>query len=431
MATASTLQPARLLPVAYFAFAHLCLPLAFAALLRRPEAMAGFFYHPRLLAVVHLVTLGWVTSYALGALYLVGALALRVPLPARGADAAVLVLHVVGVTGMVAHFWLDSPPGMAWSAGTVLAALLLFVARAAPAFARAPVPGELRAHLVLGLLNLIAAAAAGVLVAANKVRPFLPGHVLAGVAAHAHLALVGWATTLAVGVGYRLLPMLLPSAPPLGRPLWWSAALLGVGSWTLAAGLATGTAWALAGGAAVAAAVAVFLGRVGWMLRHPRPPNREHLRPDWGVLHALQALVYLALSTGLGLALLADRGALWTLRGIAVYGVLALVGFLAQLVTGVGMRLLPLHAWLRSYGGRIPSEPPPSVYALAWRPGQAASFALWTVGVPLLAAGFGGAGAAAVAAGAGALLLAALVGAAAAAWSLRPLLTAGRRAPLS
>ena len=50
----------------------------------------------------------------------------------------------------------------------------------------------------------------------------------------------------------------------------------------------------------VAAAALLFLGIVVWMLRHPRPPPKKARRPDLGVLHALQGMIYLIVAAGVG-----------------------------------------------------------------------------------------------------------------------------------
>jgi hypothetical protein len=81
---ASTL-PARWPPWLYFGFAH-CLAAALAVAALDTRGVGGFFYHPRMLAVVHLMTSGWISSSILGPIYIVGPLAFRMPLPARPAD---------------------------------------------------------------------------------------------------------------------------------------------------------------------------------------------------------------------------------------------------------------------------------------------------------------------------------------------------------
>ena len=54
--------PPRSLPVLDFGLAHAALVLAFATVALDARAVAAFLYHARMLAVVHLVTLGWITS---------------------------------------------------------------------------------------------------------------------------------------------------------------------------------------------------------------------------------------------------------------------------------------------------------------------------------------------------------------------------------
>jgi hypothetical protein len=48
--------PFRLLQVLYFGVAHAALLLAFAAVAVDPRGVSGFFYHSRVLGIVHLVT---------------------------------------------------------------------------------------------------------------------------------------------------------------------------------------------------------------------------------------------------------------------------------------------------------------------------------------------------------------------------------------
>jgi hypothetical protein len=403
-------SPHTRLPLLYFGLAHVALAAAFAALACEPGRFAGFFYHPRMVAVVHLVTLGWISASILGALYMIAPMALKTRLPAGRLDFAVWGVYAVGVLGMVSHFWIDSPKGMVWSAGTVSAALLYVAARAAAALRPAAVPREVKLHFYLAFLNLLAAAALGVLLGLNKVAPVLGGYVMTNVYAHAHMAALGWATMMVMGAGYRLLPMLLPSAMSTGRLVALSAVLLETGVIGLFVALLLRSRTAgLFGGVAVAG-IAVFLSRVVWMKRHPRPAPPELRRPDWGVLHALQALGYLAAAAGLGLALAFSGSAAWTLRSAPVYGVLGLVGFLAQIVVGVQQRLLPLYAWMRAYQEASFAMQPISPHATPVRLIQATGFALWTAGVPLLAAGLGLARPALLSAGAAVLLAAVVAG---------------------
>ncbi|HEX5715205.1 MAG TPA: hypothetical protein VF179_03535 [Thermoanaerobaculia bacterium] len=379
--------PPRWLPLLYFGFAHLCLAAAFAAVALDPRGVAGFYYHPRMVAIVHLVTLGWITSSILGAVYMIGPMALRMPMPARAADRWAFGLFVAGVSGMVIHFWIAEPSGMAWAAGMVTLAVSRVAWRVLGALPAAPIQRAVKLHFALGFLNLLLAATAGLLLALDKMFHFLPGYVLANVAAHAHLAALGWALMIVMGAGYRLLPMLLPAAMPDRRSLWASALLLETGVLGLAAGLVLRRPWAGAFAVVAVAGIASFLREVVWMARNPRPAPKDLRRPDLGILHVAQALGYLLLSVGLGLALVFSPPGAWKVPATLVYGVLGLVGFLAQMVIGVNARLLPLFSWLTAYAGDAFRTVPPSPHAMPHRALQVWTLGLWSAGVPLLAAG--------------------------------------------
>jgi hypothetical protein len=378
--------PSRLPALLYLGFAHACLAAAFALVARDPAGLGGFYYHPRLIAVVHLVTLGWIGASVQGAIYLVGPLALRFPLPAGKLDVAAFVGFAVGVLGMASHFWIDSYRGMTWSAILVTLAFAGVGFRVARGLRGAPVPSEVKLHVLLAFVNVLLVSGLGILLGVNKVAAFLPFAQLRGALAHAHLAVLGFGTMIVMGAGYRLLPMILPAAMPRGAWAYASAVLLQAGALGVAAALLTDRGLALAAAVSVAALLAFFT-RVAWMLRHPRPAPPARPRPDVGVLHALQSLVYLGLTAAAGLVLVLGPAADWSLRLSMAYGVFALVGFLSQIVVGVESRLLPMVAWLWSHAdGEFRSAPPP-MHGLASRPLAVAVLVLWTSGVPLLAGG--------------------------------------------
>jgi hypothetical protein len=403
-------MPARWVPLLYFAFGHICLATAFAALALEPRSLAGFSYHPRMLAVVHLVTLGWISASILGALYVVGPLAFRMPLPAGPADYAVFLGFAIGVAGMVSHFWMDLPGGMAWAAGLVACMMSYVAGRALKRLVKAPLPFEARLPLGLALVNVVLAAGLGALLAVNKVSPILAVKHLDAVFAHAHLAALGWGTMMVIGAGYRILPMILPAAMPRGLWVSASALLLEAGTLGLVWGFLHGGRGLAVSGLLAVAGIFCFLSRVVWMLRHRRPAPTELRRPDWSVAHAILALACLMAACGLGLYLTVAETSDETLALALAYGVLGLVGFLSQIVVGVLGRVLPLFAWLWGFSDRAYAESPPSLHRAPARSLQASVLALWTVGVPLLAFGLAADRLAVVSAGAAALFVAVCAG---------------------
>jgi hypothetical protein len=253
---------------------------AFAVVAVDPAGVAGFFYQPRMLAVVHLVTLGWIGGSVLGSIHIVGPLALRMPLRATVGDLLGFAAFAVGMLGMVSHFWLATPSGMAWSAGLASLAFLRASARVLPRLARASVPTAVKVPIGLAFVNVLIAAALGVLLGVNKLAPFLPVSHLQAVLAHAHLAALGFGTLMVMGAGYRLLPMILPAAMTRGRGPLASALLVEAGVLGLAASFFRDGRGRALFALVSAAGVFLFLAHVIAMLRDPRPAPPERPRPD-------------------------------------------------------------------------------------------------------------------------------------------------------
>jgi hypothetical protein len=227
----------------------------------------------------------------------------------------------------------------------------------------------------------------GLLIAFDKVWHFLPGFVLAHVFAHAHIAAIGWATMMVVGVAYRLLPMIMPSKIASGRSMYASAVLLEVGVLGLFLTLLVGSRLAVICGLTIVAGLIAFATRVAWMLGHRVTKPVGAPRPDFGLLHAAAAGVWLVSAIGLGLFLLFSGATPTALRAAAAYGVFGLVGFLAQMVTAMEARLIPMVTWFWIYAGGGYRVAPPSPHVMRDRALQGIVFGAWAMGVPLLAGG--------------------------------------------
>ena len=171
--------PPRTLPVIYIAFAHLSLLVAFGLLVADPQAVMKFFFDPRTLTVVHCVTLGWITATTIGATYIVGPLALRLPARTTWVDTLACVLYLLGAIGIPAHFWMLDPIeprywGLASAGAMVLPAVVLVTARTWRALAQGAAPLPVRLHVGAAYLNLSLAAVLGLLLAIDRQHPFLP-----------------------------------------------------------------------------------------------------------------------------------------------------------------------------------------------------------------------------------------------------------------
>ena len=408
--SARALMPASALPLAYYLTAHAGFAGALVTLIVDPTLPGASFYHPRFVAVVHLLTLAWITGSILGSLSVVAPLALRIPMVVRRTDWMAFAGFVAGVVGMVGHFWIGTYDGMAWSAALVL----LPIARAGWLLARgrhhSSAPPAVLLHVALAFFNIFAAAALGMLIGVNRTRGFVTWSPLAAMYAHAHLAAIGWAVMLVIGLSYRLIPMMLPAAMPTGRSLALSAILLESGLVVIFVALLTNSAWLLAGAILVVAGIAAFVVQLRGALTHklPRPPALP--KRDWSTWQTHAAFFWLLVTLVLGLVLSTNAGGDSRLLMMWIYGVAGLVGFVGQIIPGIAGRLFPLYAWYRAFAKKG-APPDRSAHALPTPRFARPVFIAWMLGVPLLAWGLAVSGHGLIRTGAASLLFAVVVGA--------------------
>lgn len=386
--------PQRWVPLGYLGLAHLALGAAAAVTLWDSSGIAGFFYHPKMIAAVHALTLGWISCSLIGILYVAGD---RLGLRATRLDVGILIAWGAGASGLVSHFWIEEFDGMTWSAGLLGLAILVAAGRFGAVIAVTSLPAPIKLQINLAWLNLTSTAFIGVLLGIDRTIPILPGYSLHNVFAHAHLAAVGWAFLLAVALGHLFL---LPRRETL------PAARLSVSGTVLAQLGAAGIFVSflvdepLVRVFAIVALAGMTLCLVALFV-HARSAPPPALRAASLVLFV--ALVWLVIAGGIGMSLFgaprdgtgADPGA------IMAYGVAGLLAGLGQGVFGLSL------LWFRG---------------LSAGPGRAwPAVAGWLLASPLLVVGLAGTYPVLIAAGAASLLLAV-------AWSARSIIADTRRA---
>ena len=101
----------RWVPLAYLALAHLALGSACAVMLWDSSLLAGFFYHSKMIAAVHALTLGWISSSLIGILDGAGD---RLGMRSNRIDIGIFIAWGAGARGVISHFWIEEFSGMLW-----------------------------------------------------------------------------------------------------------------------------------------------------------------------------------------------------------------------------------------------------------------------------------------------------------------------------
>jgi len=328
--TAALLPPCFFAPaVGFFALALLLAPAVIGEL-------RVHFYQPHVLALVHMLTLGWISMVMMGVLYryVPGLTKRAVPFPVLAL--AQWATFLGGTTALVGAFWAGSWTVATLAAATLAGSAALFCANFWPMLRAAPRLGVAEIGVGLATAALVGAAALGTLLAADKQLGFLGGDVLTNLAAHAHLAALGWVGLTACALSFRFLPAFLLPTADVAEPGRRLVALLAAAVVALVVALWRRSAlvWA--------AALGVALLLLAYALLAARVVRSHRLPLDWTARHAIASVLWClaAAAAGVALAFIGAQSA-GGAHLAAAYGAAGLLGWLSNLVIGVSYKLFP------------------------------------------------------------------------------------------
>jgi hypothetical protein len=349
---------------------------------------------PVSLAMVHLLTIGWLTLLMFGALFQFVPVITSRKLPSQTLPLVTLIGVEGGLVLMVGGFcalgravWAESLlpiGGLLVVAALVVGAATLLV----PLAAKRPVPLSARfvlAGLAFLLLTILLGLSFALALTVPAIGPALAPLLADGVAYHALAGFGGWFTLTAIGVSYELLPMFM-LAPhergTIGAAILW----IGAGGFLAAftAGLAA-TVWPAGwiagleqvGRLAIGLALGLYLADVVRLYRSRRRRQIElHNRAAIGAFIALGLAVLLAVG-----AIATDR-----LADLAPSLVLLLLlGWLSGLGLTQLYKVVAFLSWLSRFGGQLGRGPVPRVQDLVNEPGATGFFVLYFVAVAVAA----------------------------------------------
>jgi hypothetical protein len=320
-----------------------------------PDLAAGRFTEPRVAGVTHLFTLGWLTTTIFGALYQLLPVALGTPVRWPRAGYASWLTFVPGSALFAVGVARGETTLHHAGIGLLTAGIVIVLVNVGATLRRATRRDVTWWAVAVALAALASTLLLGVVLLHNLHTGFLVAARLRVLSIHLHVALVGWALVMIVGISQRLLPMFLLAH---GVDARWAAralTLLGAGTMLLATGLATDLAAAAwAGLVLMEGGMICFLVQARLFFR-----ARVRRRIDVGMRFAATGLVFLALAGLLGPLVLAFGPA--QPRIATAYVIAGLLGGIVLYVVGHFYKIVPFLAWIAHYRGRMGREQVPAV----------------------------------------------------------------------
>lgn len=397
------------LPLCFMLTGMVSLATAAIVLATRPDLLATYHYNQHIIAVTHLVVLGFLLSVVSGALYQLVPVVLETRLHSERLARAHYAIHLVSVAGMVWMFWTWNMKqvghfgsGLAAGVGLLvwnLGRTLIRARRWNPvSFGVASALAWLTSTIVAGLA-LAAAKSTYELTGRTDVQPALAA-TLAGLEAtqrflahfepmavmhaHAHLGVLGVFILLTCSVAFRLVPMFVIGELRSPRRAWAAIACLNAG--TAAAFLAI----LLQSRLKLAAALLVCVG-VGFYLAELKAIVRARRRValDGGIRLFLVSQSLLVPTAVLGLVLAVPGLQLTEFVGRleTAYGFLAILGVIATAILGMVYKILPFLVWFSAYGRAIGRHRTPALHDMYSAPLQQTGGRAWILALTLGLAG--------------------------------------------
>lgn len=351
-ASQATSPPPRL-PGEHFAAAlifFVCgtLGLAFVA----PDLAAGAFYLPRVVAIVHLFTLGWIILSIFGALCQFLPVAVGQPIRWEKLAHVSFFLQTAGAVLFVAALLTNDKHLLHAGAAVVSSAFLLFALNLGATLAQVTERPLTWWALAGATVFLVVTPIYGMLLAINLHDGMLGAERFVIVARHSHVAIVGVVMLVVVGVAHRLLPMFLLSHGAGERAGQLAVGLLFAGALLLSIPVG-GDVTALIAGVLVAAGMIAFLVQARSFFKHTK-----RSRIDPGMKLAASGLVGLA--AALLMAPFALSKGLADPRLLATYHVV-LIGALSLFVAGHYYKIVPFLVWYHRFGPLVGLRKVPKV----------------------------------------------------------------------
>lgn len=351
--------------VRYYAYAALSFLAAAGLMLFHAGEFTGHFYKPHLLAITHLMALGWGTMIIMGASHqLVPVLTGKALYSLRLALVS-FWLMAIGIPLLVSgfYFFLMGPIAK-WGGRLVVIGVGCYVWN----LWKTVQPGKTKEVHAIYMLTaagwLFLTVVLGLALAYNHTFIMFKHSGIHYIPLHAHEGFVGWFLLLVIGVGSRLIPMFLISKYQNNKMLWWIYGLLNIALMMfLLDYLYEGfNRWSGLPALIILAAVLMFAGYIRKCYTQRIRRQVDHPMQLSVLSVVMLVLPFLALIPLIRVLLITNE---IHLNLIMWYGFLVFFGWLTAIILGMTFKTLPFIIWNQVYGhtaGKMKTPDPKSLY---------------------------------------------------------------------
>ncbi len=205
----------------FYLYAAVAFLVAAILLFFSADAFSQHYFHPKLLAITHLMALGWGTMIILGASNQLLPVLSEGKLYSNKLAYVSFILAAIGVPLLVFGFYIfDMGPTAKWGGRLVVLAVLVYLVNVFMTIIRSKSETVHVIFVLTATFWLFLTCLYGLVILYNFTYTLLPEDSLHYLPLHAHAGIIGWFLLLIIGVASKLVPMFLISTYSNNTLLW-------------------------------------------------------------------------------------------------------------------------------------------------------------------------------------------------------------------
>ena len=342
--------------VKYFAASVLSFVIINFLLMLNYSDVNGFHFQPKILAMTHIATLGWITMVIFGAMFQLVPVVLEVKLFSTVLAEIQFWIFCVGIIGLVTGFW-NFDIGMHLTASSILlnTAILIFSVNIIVTMTKVKKWNITGFYLAASIFYLIVTGAAGLLLSINLGFPFISINHLQYLNLHAHVAFIGWVSMVIMGVSFKIIPMFTLAhgySEKSGKIAFWliNIGLLGISTVMHYENL---NIYFYLSALFIAAGIFFFLFQMYVIFK-----SRMRKNADIGIRFSKFGYTLLGITTLFGI-LITFTNISNEMNVTLIYGYLIIFGYISMLTVGQMYKIMPFLVWYHKYSSKAGLEKVP------------------------------------------------------------------------
>lgn len=363
-----------------------------AAVVLMMVSYQGLFWNhfsPVILAVTHLMVLGWIAFTIFGAMFQLTPVVLQTPLWSEKLGFVQYGFHLIGLVLLIYSFYIFAFNWITVIGGSLLLiAVVLFIINNSMTIYGAKENNITGVFMIAGNIYLFLTVVMGLMLAINQFYNYLPGNHLKLLTVHAHLGMAGWIGMIICGVSVKLIPMFNLSHGFSFKPTWVVFYVLNVGivGFSLSRFFGFDSTGDYIFIPVIAVAFLIFFYQILMIIKH-----RLKKQMDLGIKISLFGYSTLVVATLVGVALLFVANYTIDDKSIdlaVIYGFILIFGFFSQLIMGQLYKIVPFLIWLHYYSKLVGKQKVPLTKDLINKDFSRAQYYLTNSSIFVVLAGF-------------------------------------------